>query len=67
VALASNDPLDNAAGADASRLNERMLPFRAWTFSAGVHSISGLCGAVRAIGQLSIFGVTRKAPEFPPL
>jgi type VI secretion system protein ImpJ len=65
VALASNDPLDMRRVLMLTRLNEAYATLSSLTFSAGVHPFPAYAELCRAIGQLAIFGATRKSPEFP--
>jgi type VI secretion system protein ImpJ len=65
VALASNDPLDMRRILLLSRLNEAQAVLSSLTFSAGVHPFTAYSELCRAVGQLSIFGATFRAPEIP--
>ncbi|MEX2176515.1 MAG: type VI secretion system baseplate subunit TssK [Pirellulaceae bacterium] len=65
VALASDDPLDLRRVLLLSRLNEAYATLSSLTFSAGVHPFKAYVELCRAVGQLALFGATRKPPEFP--
>jgi len=63
--LASRDPGEMQKLLKLSRLNEAYAAISSITFAAGVHPFTAYAELCRAIGQLSLFGETRKAPEFP--
>lgn len=46
-------------------LNEALGTLSCLTFASGVHPFYGYTELCRVVGQLSIFGAARRAPEFP--
>lgn len=65
VALASRDPEEMQNLLLLSRLNEAYAAVSSLTFAAGVHPFEAYRELCRVIGQLALFGPSRRCPEFP--
>jgi type VI secretion system protein ImpJ len=65
IALSASEPQDLKRALGLLRLNEAYAVLGTQTFSSGVHPYAAYSELCRIVGQLSIFGETRRTPEFP--
>lgn len=65
ITLASQEPGDLNRLMMLSQLNAAYATLNVLTFASGVHPLTAYTELVRIVGQLSIFGATRRPPEIP--